>query len=292
MKIIVGIVVYEGAVQFLEECLKSLENQTSSNFMVMLVNDNIAISDLGEILEKLNKNFCNKLIIVNKYGENLSPYLLRIELIKEACQRHADLLVFLDCDDKASDNRIECICQQYEPGYAFFYNELLDFQKRSVMPLLPDYTRNYRDIGEYNYLGMSNGTINLRMLSWDFIESLKDGKTAIFDWYLYSRILLERGSGKKIQRCYTYYRIYDGNIAGKVQVNKEEIERELAIKIQHYKLLSDKDEYFSDLLLKYSQIKVEDINLGIRKGYWWSLISYDSNCTCERRFKKNAGQEY
>ena len=57
MKIIVGIVVYEGAVQFLEECLKSLENQTSSNFMVMLVNDNIAISDLGEILEKLNKNF-------------------------------------------------------------------------------------------------------------------------------------------------------------------------------------------------------------------------------------------
>lgn len=289
MDIIVGIVAYQKAFLYLEECLMSVERQNDEDFTVILINDDIKISKVQELLKKFGESFCSKVIIIDRYDEKLKPYLLRIEMIKEAYYRKADILVFIDCDDKMSENRIKCIRQQFEPEYAFFYNELLDFQGKAVMSALPDYTMDYQDIGEYNYLGMSNGTINLQKFSLDFIESLKDGKTNIFDWYLYSRILLEKRSGKKIQNCYTYYRIYEENIAGQNRYNRNGLERELEIKIQHYSLLKKKSDYFNDLFIKYSKIKVEDVILRKGNGYWWGLINYDSNCTCKGRFKGITG---
>lgn len=79
-----------------------------------------------------------------------------------------------------------------------FYNELLDFNGNSIMKELPDYTLNYRDIGQSNYLGISNGAIFLKGISQAFIESLGKVETRIFDWYLYSRLLLNEKKEKRL----------------------------------------------------------------------------------------------
>lgn len=274
MDTIVGIVIYQKAISYLEECLESLEKQSDKNFRIVLVNDDIPSEIAGEKLKKIQKDFPNEIILVDKYGQGLEPYLLRVELIKTAYREQADILIFLDCDDRASENRVECIRRQFDAEYTFFYNELLDFDGKPVMPPMPDYTTSCKAIGECNYLGMSNGAIHLRKLSSDFIETLNEGKTNIFDWYLYSRILLEVGKGKKIKGCYTYYRIHEGNVAGRSISSKDAVEKELAIKIRHYSLLREKSSYYKELQRKYLQAKPEDIIPEMSEGYWWSLINY------------------
>lgn len=271
-RIVVGTVVYKQALEYLTDFLDSLVEQTSQDFDVMILNDNVSFVELKSVVMKYPKIFQKKILLIDKLEKQLEPYVLRIELFKEAFTRNYDLLVIMDCDDKASKNRVECIQQQFESQYTFFYNELRNFEGEMVMPELPRYTLSNQAISECNYLGMSNTTLYLKKLSLDWIESLKEGRTSIFDWYLFARLLLSQATGKKILDAYTYYRIYDQNIAGRNTYSKELLEREVSIKIEHYKLLSGYGDYYKHLLEKYENLDIQHIVIQPENGYWWSLI--------------------
>jgi hypothetical protein len=79
---------------------------------------------------------------------------------------------------------------------------------------------------ECNYLGFTNCAININQISREFIDSLYEGRTEIFDWYLFSRILLNGGKGKRINGTATLYRLYDNNIAGIPKHTKKALEKE------------------------------------------------------------------
>lgn len=251
--------------------------QTDQDFSIIIINDNISSEHLDQIIRQVSPNIKERLSIVDRTQSKLNPATLRVELLREAFDKDIDLLIMLDCDDKASSNRVRCVKEQLDPAYTFFYNELLDFNGNSIMKELPDYTLNYRDIGQSNYLGISNGAIFLKGISQAFIESLGEVETRIFDWYLYSRLLLNEKKGKKINGCYTYYRIYEANLAGKCEWSRQAVKKEIEIKREHYRLLTPYDNYYKNLLQVYSSTCTEQFTEQFADqemtGYWWSLTN-------------------
>ncbi|MCI8550421.1 MAG: glycosyltransferase family 2 protein [Lachnospiraceae bacterium] len=276
MKIVVASVVYKGAMEYLDDFIKSISEQTNQNFAVLLLNDDMPEEYLEKILRKYYPERKNDIIIVNACGGS-SISQLRVRLLYETKVRGYDFLILSDCDDKLSGNRVGNYLEVFDPDYSFYYNALLDFDGQAVMPELPAETLSWRQIAEENYLGLSNTGIWLKKLSLQFITSLNQGNTKIFDWYLYSRILLAGMRGKKVENCYTYYRIHAQNIAGKKVLAGAQVEKEILIKIEHYKLLEEEEPYLKKLRQLYEKYyeKRENLTLNDQDGFWWSLVKHE-----------------
>ncbi len=273
MKIILGTVIYSQAAYFWPDLQRSIYGQTCQDFDTLLVNDNyppIALMALGI-------SWMNRAHLVDKYADKLTPGLLRIELIREAKDAGADLLIVADADDTFSRTRVESYMAAYEKdsSFAFYYNDLMtepgpDAESQQILTDMPVQINSVRDISQSNFLGMSTTAINLNALSYDFIDSLRDGDTRVFDWYLFSRILLDVGPGCYVSNAATYYRIHGNNIVG----TSHDLEQELAVKLAHYKNLSKKYPYFGHLYedLKTLNLNKADIAPQGRGGRWWSSI--------------------
>ena len=139
------------------------------------------------------------------------------------------------------------------------------------LPELPDIVYGCEDIGEYNFLGMSNTAVNLNKLDIKFIESLNEYKYDIFDWYFYTRILLLGLKGKKVDDCSTLYRLHANNMVGIAERNKNNIMREIEVKKKHYKILSKYNQYYLEKYYEYQkkdEIMIEEKN---SKYYWWNF---------------------
>ncbi len=273
MKIIFGTVIYSQAAYFWPDLKRSIAGQTCQNFDTLLVNDNyppIALIALGiSTMERVH--------FVDKYADKLTPGQLRIELIREAKDAGADLLIVADADDTFSRTRVESYMAAYEKdsSFAFYYNDLMtepgpDAESLPILTDMPVQIDSVRDISQSNFLGMSTTAINLNALSYDFIDSLREGDTRVFDWYLFSRILLDVGPGCHVSNADTYYRIHGNNIVG----TSHDLEQEIAVKLAHYKNLSKKYPYFGHLYedLKTLNLNKADIAPQGRGGRWWSSI--------------------
>ena len=122
---------------------------------------------------------------------------------------------------------------------------------------------------------MSNTAINLTRLSPDFIESLNQGDTFCFDWYLYARVLHECGLGKLVEGASTYYRIHGTNAAG--LPSSCDLEKELRVKTDHYRLLSKHDQrylFYYDVcksLLSGEGCATAELTYTDPK-YWWGRL--------------------
>lgn len=275
MKVIVASVIFLEAIKYFRDFIVSLEQQDFHEFKILLINDNIPHDVLKKEMSCLEQSFLNRIILVDKQKEYLKPFELRIELLKEALSRNVELLILLDCDDKAKTNRISETVRQYEEEYAFFYNELFDFNGKRIMPDIPKITDNIETILECNYLGLSNCAINMKEMSAEFIESLREGQTMIFDWYLFSRILLNKKKGKKIQSTATYYRIYENNTVGIPDTTETALKKERNVKLLHYHLLEKYDKRYTKLIQKYEKIDIhsqqckQDNDLQL----WWNMLT-------------------
>lgn len=274
MRIAVASVVYKNALEYLDDFLNSISEQTTSwDFTILLLNDDIPDELLEGVLGKHRLEMKQEILLINS-DKNSSISQLRVQLIREAKIRKYDFLIFSDCDDKLSSNRVEHYLDAFDSKYSFYYNDLRDFSGHAVMPELPAETLSWKQIEEENYLGLGNSGIYLKDFSLEFIESLNKGDTKIFDWYLFSRILLAGMKGKKVENCCTYYRIHERNIAGKSVWGDEQLKKEIAVKIEHYRLLEDENPYFGDLRNIYETYyaKPENLVLENEGGFWWGLI--------------------
>lgn len=266
-KIIFGSVVYKSAEKYLKDFLTSLEQQGNELFSILLLNDDIEDDDLKSIVSPYALH-----IECIKY-RNRTPVQLRIELLRQAKLRQADLLILGDCDDYFSHNRVQNIINTYEEHLdkAFFYNDLVNMNGERLMPELPKEVIRFENIGEYNFLGLSNTAVNIDKLSYEFIESLKEYHYYIFDWYFYSRILLLGLSGVKVQNCNTIYRLHENNIAGIAEMSYADIEREITVKKQQYECLEKYNFYYALKLQRYQEKKQLEILDKQKQHYWWNL---------------------
>lgn len=275
MKVAVASVVFIEAFAYFNDFMESLQKQTLQMFDVLLINDNIPIDLLKGKLERESWIRQERVHIVDKKLHHLLPYELRIELLSKALEYGIDLLILLDCDDKAKSNRVAEIVHQYDEKYAFFYNDILGFDDRKVMPRMPLVTDKIDYILESNYLGLSNSAINMRHMTKDFIASLMEGNTQVFDWYLFSRMLLDNMSGIRVSNTCTYYRIYHANIAGVARPTEKLIEQEKTVKLAHYQLMRKYDKRYEKLMGKYENLNCTQIDhkSDSKLYFWWGILS-------------------
>lgn len=273
MKVAFGTVLYKKAISYFDEFFQSVINQTNKEFDIVLIIDDLLPEEIAPFIDKNSNEKCNiKTCYSNKKSK---PYELRIQLIEYVKENKYDLLIIGDCDDVFSENRIETIVKEFcvAPNVAFFYNQICLFDNSIVLGELPKVTEHIDQIGEKNYLGLSNTALNMRLLDDNIISDLKQGDTLIFDWYLYSVLLIHGLKGIFVEGALSFYRIHGNNLAGITNLSEDNIKKEITIKIEHYKLLSKHSEYHKKLLRQYQDLIIEQKELYKNNNYyWWNLI--------------------
>ena len=158
---------------------------------------------------------------------------------------------------------------QLDKAAAFYYNGLVTDEGDKVFDVMPAKANDVLAIAQANFLGMSTTAINLNKLSYEFLESLKEGDCKIFDWYLFSRILLDVGYGVYVEDAQTVYRIHENNTVGV----SHDIELEKHVKLEHYARLAKNYPIFDGLYKALAGLDLDSIDTtNSHHGYWWSNI--------------------
>ncbi len=275
MKTCFATVIYKQAQPYLEDFLKSINEQTDKDFELLLFNDNYTSEELGEIHERIKKLDvpCR---ILDLSGMHLSIAGNRIEMLGCVKDLGFGLAILGDADDTFSLNRVELYkkAAELDKTSVFFYNKLVTDKNRDVFKNIPETTQSIKQIAQSNYLGMSTSAIRVQELSDEFLDSLKEGQTPAFDWYLFTRILMDIGGGRLVEDAKTIYRIYDNNTVGTTR----NITQEYSVKKTHYECLAKRYDYFRYLLENLNKINLDKIEPNQdHQGYWWSDIQLEDS---------------
>lgn len=267
-------VIYKQAKPFLKDFIDSVYSQTDTDFELLLINDNYEKEELGDISDLLKSGPIDYQII-DLREKHLSIAGTRIEMLKHAKDLGYDLLVLGDADDTFSTDRVLRCKNAYKTHQdaVFFYNKLITDKGYDVFDI-PDKVTNIKDISQSNFLGMSTSAIRMSALSMDFIDSLKEGDSPVFDWYLFSRLVLDIGQGVAVKEAATIYRIYDNNMVGVTR----DVKKEYEVKKTHYNNLAKRYDYFRYLLEQLKNTDIDNIKENDNyQGYWWSDIKMEDS---------------
>lgn len=264
MKTVFGTVIYKQARGFLDDLIHCVSHQTDSDFDVLVVNDNYSKKELDELNIKSD-------IFLNLEPKHVSIAQTRIEMIRTAKSAGYDLLIVADADDTFVATRIEEYKKMYQldKSYAFYYNGLVTEDGKTVLENMPKTVDSARLISQSNFIGMGTTAINLGMLTDDFISTLSEGDCPVFDWYFFTRLLMDIGPGKLVENADTIYRIHDNNQVG----TSHDVQQEYQVKLTHYKNLAKRYPYFKHLYEDLQKLDIDSIDTSHdRNGYWWSNI--------------------
>lgn len=273
MRAVLGSVVYRKAEAYLNDFFQSIAEQTTDDFSLLLLNDDMDPQELRRILSGYSLS-AEVIFVPDK-----TPAQLRIELLRQAKQRRVDLLILGDCDDRLSGTRVARVKRAWteNPEDTFFYNELRSMRGARMMPELPKEVCDFKEIGECNFLGLSNAAFNMRKICFDFIDSLEEFSYEIFDWYLFSRLLLEGFCGRKVEDCFTVYRLHANNIAGETNFSETNIRRELEVKQKHYASLKKYHAYYAEKCRQYQKLENCERADARDTYFWWNLLKAIEN---------------
>ena len=101
-KVLVLGVIYKGIEKYLNDYFDSLNGRVFTDFDILIIEDGI----------ELPKNFCHKKIATKKSEPNSTPAMNRALGIEYAKKEGFDIIIFTDCDDYFSSNRIESNCNK------------------------------------------------------------------------------------------------------------------------------------------------------------------------------------
>lgn len=275
MKTALSTVIYKQAHPYLQDLLTSVDNQSNKDFDLLIINDNYTKAELEEVEKQIH----NTVHGINIHIEDISDKQLsiagtRIEMLKTAKRLGYESLVLVDADDTISPTRMESFIKSFEldKDRVFFYNKFVTETGKDVFKTLPDAVEDIKPIAQANFLGLSNTGIRISCFSDDFLDSLYEGAVAVFDWYLFSRIIMDIGTGAYVDNASTIYRIYDDNTAGTTR----DLNKEYDVKTTHYNNLAKRYDYFKQLSAKLSKIDKSTLTLSNNhQGYWWSDISME-----------------
>ena len=274
MRIAFGTVIYEQAWEWWKEFVESLNAQTTQEFEVLILNDGVSKEQVSLLKEVLNYD-----TYIYDVEKQASISEIRIQLLRIAKRMGYDLLVIGDFDDIFAKNRVESIIKRWDEDITFYYHNLqYENSDELVFEELPECLETIEEVLESNFLGLSNTAINLTLINEVFINSLENIKTNIFDWYLYSKILIAGGRGCVVENTYTIYRQQENNLAGLHVSDSKAVCKEIMIKKEHYKMLKNEFKIAEDLLKKYEELEKYNGEHLIpyknneAKRYWWSNI--------------------
>lgn len=268
MKVLFASVIFPASKPFLYDFLVSIDRQCEKNFDLLIINDGIDITTVNGLLLQ----FPELRIVFLDNKRHYSPSGLRIQLMMYAKEKGYDLLIIGDSDDTFSTNRISNVIDSFcERKAAFYYNALIRESGDDVFGDMPGEVSDFRDVGEYNFVGLSMLAVDIEKVSNEFICSLNEYKGNVFDWYLVSRMLLDNKRGIYVPQAWTKYRIHENNYIGVAGNTAAEIRKEIKVKQFHYGILSRYSDYYKRLYEAYSNNEYTintDNNL---HHYWWGI---------------------
>ena len=249
--VIIG-AIYPAVTKYLDSYLDSLEKQTLEKFDLVLAND--GVNDLENYLQKYS-------LKTTVYPASGSAIQIRIDLINFALKAGYKYIIFSDCDDYLSLNRVE-ECAKLLKNNHIVINDLdivSDDFKIKQLNYFSNRIENgkilkTKDILHHNMMGLTNVSVRREVLLKCF-SSLKPDVVAL-DWILWTHALINGFKAKFTTSTSTKYRVYSGNIAGLPQeLNNLTVSSGVSVKIMHYAGLKSFNAEYQKLFNDFSKVK-------------------------------------
>lgn len=276
--------------RFIKDYLASVFNQTGQDFDLLLVLDNVESGKVEKYLNEYNK--IDKKLFIRNFKKDYTPIELRKKQIDLAYEMKFDTLILSDFDENVALNRVEEIVKNIN-GYAFAFNDFYvvdqDLKKISETSFfqtrkIPKEVTSYKDILEFNFIGLGSIALNLKEFNYSNLEFPKEIKA--LDWYIATKVLLNGGKGISLHNTYANYRQHESSFVGfDFRLNKKKLEQGITVKLAHYNSLRDYNRIFKDLynemteLKKYFQkygideyIELVNTKFDTSKFCWWENI--------------------
>lgn len=257
MRVGFATVVYPASLPYFNDFFQSLNNQEDSDFDLLIFLDGLNEDQVSSIVESANI----KIKYFNVCKGTISD--IRLQMLEECLRLQYDLLILGDSDDSFSANRVSRYRENFDENITIYYNQLRVNGKAMFLDL-PIKVTSHRTILESNFLGLSNTAINLNKISnFDFLECSNMPKR-VFDWYFFTILLFQNHKAKRVDNCFSNYRVHSSNIAG----DKQTESLELKVKLEHYCSLVKYNPIFLSLYEAY--LKGEYKKSIDSNSYWWS----------------------
>ncbi|XDD51522.1 glycosyltransferase [Leptospira sp. WS92.C1] len=239
-------VIFPGNIKFFKSFLRSLNQQSYSNFDLVLAND--GCGDLSEFFTEFPKERI-RLIEVN-----LIPSAIREIGIKYIIEQGYRYLIFGDTDDTFSFNRIE-VARNLLENHSIVVNEidLVDEQENQIIESYIgnrfEYSFDFflKDFENYNFCGMGNSSLRLSHLK----EVKIPRKIIAVDWFFFTKYW--SGKGFFTSEARTYYRQHGDNTVGLGKISPQSVLRSLQVKLEHYSELSS---FITEFRLKFQAVEL------------------------------------
>jgi len=257
MKISLVLYVYTGIEKYLNDLIRSINNQSIKEFDVIIFNDN---------LENVNHIFKTLLIqftIVEVHG---SPNEIRFNSLKDIKAIGSEYIIFQDADDFMADNRIEENLKALR-NYDLVVNDLSLVNENSQIlensywakRLGNDFEFDEKFLRDKNIVGLGNTSIKKSLLIDPRLSF--SALPLAFDWFLFYQIFkLNNLKALFITNTTTYYRQHQENIAGIKKLDFPRLKHVLNVKNAHYNALSNIGFDFKKELYQLNQIQVQVID--------------------------------
>ncbi len=247
---------------------ESLLNQTDLDFTLLLGNDNCD----KEKLEGLPSN-----ISVDHFDlSGMSISENRFYLINKAISLGFELLIFADCDDYFSSNRVSKTKELLEnKEKTILVNEITLVDDNGILliqdyfsPQLNDYS-NLPDLKCFNFAGLSNTALSTNGLS---LPPLPPNNLKPLDWYFFSYLMETGWKLSWTQDIITYYRQHSNNSVGIGNWSKES---EQDTKNQRHLLYTALQNLgfgnYSSLIEANNNTMNKDCKDVDKNPFWWEL---------------------
>jgi hypothetical protein len=241
-------VVYPGIETYFRDFADSLCRQTYLEFDLIIFNENNTKINFDSLLPGIEY----RTIPV----ESATPVKIRewgFAYLKRCGYRHA---IFGDADDWFEENRVGKSLELLE-NYDVVINDVDIVTDTDT--LIPSYFSHRvanrtpirtEEILYGNFMGLSATALRLDVLP----ESTAPEEIIALDWYLFSRILLEKASAVFTNETRTFYRQYADNLVGLKQMTPESLHREIGVKYAHYRALRSYDREYEELMRRFAYL--------------------------------------
>lgn len=275
--------IYPGAYDFFEKFIKSLQNQTTHDFTLLVFNDGCK----KESLSIFNNNYLFEIEVINNNHSFIAQ--TRLAAFKYLSNSEYEKFIFGDIDDTFERTRIQIISQTLNTEKIVF-NELNIVNKKYEL-LQPNIIQTYLQSEKYvtfemirseNLIGFSHLAVTKEVMNFLAKQQISDD-IHIVDWVVVSKALKEWDAYFE-KETYTNYVFHENNIALESELTLGAILKEIDIKKKHYKELSYLDIYYIKELDFLEKVQIY-MNEGLGKDVtdfskskriihypWWSNL--------------------
>lgn len=275
-------VLYPSAKPFIYSYINSLDNQTYKQFDLILMNDGI---------DNPQSFFKNSVLSPTIYDAHGTPAKIRLDLIRKTLDLGYNYIIFTDCDDYFSENRIEILILKLIDNDIVINDLDIISEDNSLSEKLYLSNRitneaeiSSKNILSCNMMGLTNTASNSLVLKkcLPFMEV----DVIAFDWLLWTYALNFGFKAIFTSDTSTKYRVYSGNVAGLPQIiGKKEVLHELDIKIAHYRQLINLGIEYEKLYNIFLELQKNSLDLDwfdnyistleankVSKPMWWENV--------------------